>query len=122
MCNLLSLQVFDLRSLAWSNLRLETELDADKTEDSGLLEVLPPISDHCMVRSYVLKIHACVYLHSQTLVFFCLISICSLSNSLRFSITSYVYYFWQVKWGTKLLILGGHSKKSSDSMIGLFLL
>lgn len=67
-------QVFDLRSLAWSNLRLETELDADKTEDSGLLEVLPPISDHCMV-----------------------------------------------KWGTKLLILGGHSKKSSDSMIVRFI-
>lgn len=67
-------QVFDLRSLAWSNLRLETELDADKTEDSGLLEVLPPMSDHCMV-----------------------------------------------KWGTKLLILGGHSKKSSDSMIVRFI-
>lgn len=67
-------QVFDLRSLAWSNLRLETELDADKTEESGLLEVLPPLSDHCMV-----------------------------------------------KWGTKLLILGGHSKKSSESMIVRFI-
>ena len=120
MCNLLSLQVFDLISLAWSNLRLEMELDADKTEDSGLLEVLPPMSDHCMVCSYVLKIHVCAL--PRALLFFCLISMCSLSNSLKLSIISYMYYFWQVKWGTKLLILGGHSKKSSDSMIGLFLL
>ncbi|XP_020870631.1 acyl-CoA-binding domain-containing protein 5 [Arabidopsis lyrata subsp. lyrata] len=24
--------------------------------------------------------------------------------------------FWQIKWGNKLLLIGGHSKKSSDNM------
>ncbi|KAH7547823.1 hypothetical protein ACOSQ2_033288 [Xanthoceras sorbifolium] len=67
-------QVFDLRSLAWSNLKLKTELNADKAEDSGSQEVLPPTSDHSMI-----------------------------------------------KWGNKLFLLGGHSKKSSDSMIVWFI-
>ncbi|KAJ0101737.1 hypothetical protein Patl1_05999 [Pistacia atlantica] len=63
-------QVFDLRSCTWSNLKLKTELNAEKTEDSGSQEVLPPMSDHSMI-----------------------------------------------KWGNKLLIVGGHSKKSSVGMI-----
>ncbi|KAK0592644.1 hypothetical protein LWI29_022839 [Acer saccharum] len=67
-------QVFDLRSLAWSNVRLETELNAGEAEDSGSQEVLPPTSDHSMI-----------------------------------------------KWGNKLFLLGGHSKKSSDSMIVWFI-
>ena len=51
------MQVFDLRSLAWSNVRLETELNADEAEDSGSQEVLPPTSDHSMVRIYMLYRH-----------------------------------------------------------------
>ncbi|KAJ4720691.1 acyl-CoA-binding domain-containing protein 4-like [Melia azedarach] len=61
-------QVLDLGSLAWS------KLNVGKTEDSGSQEVLPPLSDHSMV-----------------------------------------------KWGNKLLVLGGHSKKSSDGMIVWFI-
>ncbi|XP_021295609.1 acyl-CoA-binding domain-containing protein 4 isoform X1 [Herrania umbratica] len=64
------IQVFDLRSLTWSSLKLKIESDADKSEDNGLQEVLPGTSDHSMI-----------------------------------------------KWENKLLLLGGHSKKSSDAMI-----
>lgn len=45
-----SMQVFDLRSLAWSSLKLKPEVNADKAEDSGSQEILPPTSDHRMVR------------------------------------------------------------------------
>ncbi|XP_044460473.1 acyl-CoA-binding domain-containing protein 4, partial [Mangifera indica] len=68
--HLSDVQVFDLRSLVWSNLKLKTELNGEMAEDSGSQEVLPPMSDHSMI-----------------------------------------------KWGNKLLILGGHSKKSSVGMI-----
>ncbi|PPD96956.1 hypothetical protein GOBAR_DD06012 [Gossypium barbadense] len=43
------IQAFDLRSLTWSSLKLEIDPSADKSEDSGLQEVLPGISDHSMV-------------------------------------------------------------------------
>ncbi|MBA0837633.1 hypothetical protein Goarm_009774, partial [Gossypium armourianum] len=68
------IQAFDLRSLTWSSLKLEIDPSADKSEDSGLQEVLPGISDHSMI-----------------------------------------------KWENKLLLLGGHSKKSSDAMIVHFI-
>ncbi|XP_050210361.1 acyl-CoA-binding domain-containing protein 4 [Mercurialis annua] len=67
-------QVFDLRSSTWSNLKLKSNLQADKAEENGLHEVLPATSDHSMV-----------------------------------------------KWGNKLLVLGGHSKNSSDTMIVRFI-
>ncbi|XP_038711615.1 acyl-CoA-binding domain-containing protein 4-like isoform X2 [Tripterygium wilfordii] len=66
-------QVFDLRSLAWSSLNLKSE-NADKLGDSSPQEALPAISDHSAV-----------------------------------------------KWGNKLLLLGGHSRKPSDSMIVRFI-
>lgn len=62
-------QVFDLRSLAWSALKLKTESNADKVEENNLQEVFPATSGHNMI-----------------------------------------------KWGNKLLILGGHSKNSSDGV------
>lgn len=43
------IQAFDLRSLTWSSLKLEIDPSADKSEDSGLQEVLPGISDHSML-------------------------------------------------------------------------
>ncbi|OMO87264.1 Kelch repeat type 1 [Corchorus capsularis] len=64
------IQLFDLRSLTWSSLKLKTEQNA---ENSDLQEVLPGTSDHRMI-----------------------------------------------KWENKLLLLGGHSKKSSDDMIVRF--
>ncbi|KAF5729455.1 acyl-CoA-binding domain-containing protein 4-like [Tripterygium wilfordii] len=67
------IQVFDLRSLAWSSLNLKSE-NADKLGNSSPQEVLPAISDHSVI-----------------------------------------------KWGNKLLVLGGHYKKPSGSMIGLCL-
>ncbi|XVF83007.1 hypothetical protein PTKIN_Ptkin16aG0098000 [Pterospermum kingtungense] len=68
------IQVFDLRSLTWSSLKLGIEPNADKPENSGLQEVFPGTSDHSMI-----------------------------------------------KWENKLLLLGGHSKKSSDAMIVYFI-
>ncbi|RVW97733.1 Acyl-CoA-binding domain-containing protein 6 [Vitis vinifera] len=62
-------QVFDLRSLAWSALKLKMESNADKVEENNLQEVFPATSGHNMI-----------------------------------------------KWGNKLLILGGHSKNSSDGV------
>ncbi|EFH66882.1 hypothetical protein ARALYDRAFT_335696 [Arabidopsis lyrata subsp. lyrata] len=66
-------QVFDLRSLTWSSLKLKTESSSTENiqEDDGssLREAFPAISDHRMI-----------------------------------------------KWGNKLLLIGGHSKKSSDNM------
>ncbi|GAV64742.1 Kelch_1 domain-containing protein/Kelch_4 domain-containing protein [Cephalotus follicularis] len=67
-------QVFDLRSLTWSNLELISELNTDKINGSDVQEVLPATSDHSMI-----------------------------------------------KWGTKLLLIGGHSKKSSDNMLVRFI-
>lgn len=46
-----SMQVFDLRSLAWSNLKLKFEVNADVAEDGKPQEVLPPVSDHSLVRT-----------------------------------------------------------------------
>ncbi|GMI83364.1 hypothetical protein like AT5G04420 [Hibiscus trionum] len=68
------IQVFDLRSLTWSSLKLKIEPSDDKSEENGLQEVLPGTSDHSMI-----------------------------------------------KWDNKLLLLGGHSKKSSDAMIVHFI-
>ncbi|XP_010558261.1 PREDICTED: acyl-CoA-binding domain-containing protein 4 isoform X2 [Tarenaya hassleriana] len=62
-------QVFDLRSLTWSNLKLKPEASADNIEDGSLQEAFPAISDHRMM-----------------------------------------------KWGNKLLLIGGHSKKPSSNM------
>ncbi|XP_023635795.1 acyl-CoA-binding domain-containing protein 6 [Capsella rubella] len=66
-------QVFDLRSLTWSTLKLKTESSSAENiqEDDGssLREAFPAVSDHRMI-----------------------------------------------KWGNKLLLIGGHSKKSSDNM------
>ncbi|EFH70417.1 predicted protein [Arabidopsis lyrata subsp. lyrata] len=66
-------QVFDLRSLTWSSLKLKTESSSTENiqEDDGssLREAFSAISDHRMI-----------------------------------------------KWGNKLLLIGGHSKKSSDNM------
>ncbi|XP_039022223.1 acyl-CoA-binding domain-containing protein 4-like [Hibiscus syriacus] len=44
------IQVFDLRSLTWSSLKLNIEPSDDKSEDNGLQEVLPGISDHSMIK------------------------------------------------------------------------
>ncbi|XVE99202.1 hypothetical protein REPUB_Repub03eG0176800 [Reevesia pubescens] len=71
---LYDIQLFDFRSLTWSSLKLKIEPNVDKSEDSGLQEVLPGISDHSMIM-----------------------------------------------WENKLLLLGGHSKKSSDAMIVHFI-
>ncbi|XP_022765490.1 acyl-CoA-binding domain-containing protein 4-like isoform X1 [Durio zibethinus] len=68
------IQVFDLRSLTWSSLKLKIEPNADKSEDTSLWEVLPGTSDHSVI-----------------------------------------------KWENKLLLLGGHSKKSSEAMIVHFM-
>ncbi|KAJ4829842.1 hypothetical protein Tsubulata_016555 [Turnera subulata] len=65
-------QVFDLRSLVWSSLKLE--VDGDKAQGIDLQDVLPATSDHSMV-----------------------------------------------KWGNKLLVLGGHSKKASDTLTVRFI-
>ncbi|XP_057471623.1 acyl-CoA-binding domain-containing protein 4-like [Actinidia eriantha] len=62
------IQVFDLKTLAWSTMNLSTELNADKTKDSLPQEVLLSSSGHSMM-----------------------------------------------KWGNKLLLVGGHSKNISDS-------
>ncbi|CAL5363428.1 unnamed protein product [Camellia sinensis] len=67
-------QVFDLKTLAWSTLNLNTESNADKIKDSLLQEVLPATSGHRMI-----------------------------------------------KWGNKLLLLGGHSKYFSDSITVQFI-
>ncbi|KAL7252847.1 hypothetical protein ACSBR1_007407 [Camellia fascicularis] len=67
-------QVFDLKTLAWSTLNLNTESNADKIKDSLLQEVLPATSGHRMI-----------------------------------------------KWGNKLLLLGGHSKYISDSVTVQFI-
>ncbi|AED90740.1 putative galactose oxidase/kelch, beta-propeller, kelch-type beta propeller [Arabidopsis thaliana] len=71
-------QVFDLRSLTWSSLKLKTESSsADNIQEddgSSLREAFPAISDHRMI-----------------------------------------------KWGNKLLLIGGHSKKSSDNMLVRFI-
>ncbi|GLT70183.1 hypothetical protein SLA2020_422790 [Shorea laevis] len=67
-------QVFDLRSLTWSNLKMKVEQTADKPEDSGSQEIITAISDHSMI-----------------------------------------------KWGSKLLLLGGHSRKTTDTMIVRFI-
>ncbi|VVB13200.1 unnamed protein product [Arabis nemorensis] len=66
-------QVFDLRSLTWSSLKLKTESSSGENtteeEDVSLREAFPAISDHRMI-----------------------------------------------KWGNKLLLIGGYSKISSDNM------
>ncbi|CAA7033932.1 unnamed protein product [Microthlaspi erraticum] len=65
-------QVFDLRSLTWSSLKLKTESsNAENAEDEGvsLREAFPAISDHRII-----------------------------------------------KWGNKLLLIGGHSKQSSVNL------
>ncbi|CAN8257176.1 unnamed protein product [Cochlearia groenlandica] len=65
-------QVFDLRSLTWSSLKLKIEsTNADNSEEDNvsLKEAFPAISDHRMI-----------------------------------------------EWGNKLLLIGGHSKKSSENM------
>ncbi|GKU91637.1 hypothetical protein SLEP1_g5482 [Rubroshorea leprosula] len=67
-------QVFDLRSLTWSNLKMKVEQTPDKPEDSGSQEIITAISDHSMI-----------------------------------------------KWGSKLLLLGGHSRKTTDAMIVRFI-
>ncbi|KAJ0235167.1 Uncharacterized protein HA466_0267710 [Hirschfeldia incana] len=61
------LQVFDLRSLTWSSLKLKTEDGGDGSSSLG--EAFPAISDHRMI-----------------------------------------------KWGNKLLLIGGYSKNSPDHM------
>ncbi|XP_059669142.1 acyl-CoA-binding domain-containing protein 5-like [Cornus florida] len=43
-------QVFDLRNLAWSTLKLNMEPKADKTTDGSSLEVLPASSGHRMIK------------------------------------------------------------------------
>lgn len=43
-------QVFDLRSLAWSALKMKMESDADKVEENNLQEVFPATSGHDMVK------------------------------------------------------------------------
>ena len=43
-------QVFDLRSLAWSALKLKMESNADKVEENNLQEVFPATSGHNMVK------------------------------------------------------------------------
>ena len=43
------LQVFDLKSLVWSNLKLKP--NADKFEETGSLDILPAISGHNVVRN-----------------------------------------------------------------------
>ncbi|KAB1211042.1 Acyl-CoA-binding domain-containing protein 4 [Morella rubra] len=60
-------QVFDLKSLAWSNLKLMS--NTDKFEDTGSEEILPATSGHSVIR-----------------------------------------------WGNKLLLIGGHSKKATDKI------
>lgn len=65
-------QVFDLKSLSWSNLNLKP--NADKFEDKASLEILPATSGHVVI-----------------------------------------------KWGNKLLFIGGHSKKVTDEITVLFL-
>ncbi|CAH2074171.1 unnamed protein product [Thlaspi arvense] len=65
-------QVFDLRSLTWSSLKLKTESSTSENteeDDGSLREAFPAISDHRML-----------------------------------------------KWENKLLLIGGHSKKSPDNM------
>ncbi|KAE8709729.1 putative AMP dependent CoA ligase [Hibiscus syriacus] len=44
------IQVFDLRSLTWYSLKLKIDPSDDKSEDNGLQEVLPGISDHSMIK------------------------------------------------------------------------
>ncbi|KAK6933465.1 hypothetical protein RJ641_036359 [Dillenia turbinata] len=65
--HLSSIEVLDLKNLAWSPLKLSMEPKGDKLEDNGSKDVFPGISGHSMV-----------------------------------------------KWGNKLLILGGHSRISSE--------
>lgn len=62
-------QVFDLRSLAWSALKLKTESNADKVEENNLQEVFPATSGHNMVKVpfflfffYILKFYFCMSL------------------------------------------------------------
>ncbi|KAA8534467.1 hypothetical protein F0562_031984 [Nyssa sinensis] len=43
-------QVFDLRKLAWSTLKLNKEQNAEKIKDGSLLEVLPATSGHSMIK------------------------------------------------------------------------
>ncbi|KAG2729734.1 hypothetical protein I3760_01G263400 [Carya illinoinensis] len=66
-------QVFDLKSLAWSNLKLKLQ-NADEFEERGLLGNLPATSGHNLI-----------------------------------------------KWGNRLLLIGGHSKKVSDKITVLFI-
>ncbi|GLT66772.1 hypothetical protein SLA2020_391210 [Shorea laevis] len=67
-------QVCDLRSLTWSNLKMKIEPSADKPGDSSSQEVITAISGHSMI-----------------------------------------------KLGRKLLLLGGHSRKTGDTMIVRFI-
>ncbi|XP_010267284.1 PREDICTED: acyl-CoA-binding domain-containing protein 4 [Nelumbo nucifera] len=64
------IQVLDLRTLAWSKLKLYMDSNPDNLEDSSLLSAFPAISGHSMI-----------------------------------------------KWGRKLLLLGGHSKDPSDYVV-----
>ncbi|OVA17943.1 Kelch repeat type 1 [Macleaya cordata] len=61
------IQVFDLRTLTWSALKLHMDSESDQLGDNSSQEVLPATSGHSLV-----------------------------------------------KWGNGLLLLGGHSKESSD--------
>ncbi|KAJ8765993.1 hypothetical protein K2173_020509 [Erythroxylum novogranatense] len=63
------IQVFDLRRLAWSGLKLKVQQTDADIQENGSQNVLPAISDHCMV-----------------------------------------------KWENRLLLIGGHSKKSADTL------
>ncbi|KAL6977151.1 hypothetical protein U1Q18_025945 [Sarracenia purpurea var. burkii] len=67
-------QVFDLKTLAWSTLKLNTEPNAEKIKDNLSQEILSATSGHSML-----------------------------------------------KWGNKLLFLGGHSKNISDSVTVRFI-
>lgn len=91
--------MFDLTSLTWSSLKLITESSSAENiqEDDGssLREAFPAISDHRMVSP----------LHEKE---FC--------NQYLKNVKCEA--FWQIKWGNKLLLIGGHSKKSSDNMSG----
>lgn len=43
-------QVFNLRNLSWSTIKLNMETNADSNKDNGLQEVFPAISGHSMIR------------------------------------------------------------------------
>lgn len=107
----LLLQVFDFGNLEWLNIKLKP--NADKLDDSDSQEALSPISGHNMVRTHSQSSYIFALVCFHILLSCMLKMVCTFQKILR-----QFFYFWQIKWGNKLLLLGGLSKKLSNEVIG----